>query len=95
MRHKDLSDILEEKLIKSHGFRTFWFCILKLFCNDPQVESWTILRQEQSALWTQFFPVSEGTHQRHGLMLLLPEVQQLESKLEELLPQLVPGHLIP
>jgi hypothetical protein len=51
-----------------------------------------VTRQEKSALWTQFFPVSrEKTHQRHGLMALLPEVQQLESGLEELLPQLVPG----
>eukprot|EP00438_Fugacium_kawagutii_P018976 Skav203842 [mRNA] locus=scaffold5703:29462:30536:+ [translate_table: standard] len=39
--------------------------------------------QETSATWTQFFPVREGeTHQRHGLMLLLPELQQMESTLE-------------
>eukprot|EP00435_Cladocopium_sp_Y103_P001897 s859_g1.t1 len=50
-----------------------------------------VVIQDKSALWTQFFPVSvEGeTHKRHGLMLLLPEVQHLESTLEELLPQLV------
>ena len=63
-----------------------WCAMLSSFCWKLDV-----VLQEKSALWTQFFPVSaDEMHKRHGMMLLLPEVQQMESTLEELLPQLVP-----
>eukprot|EP00913_Durusdinium_trenchii_P034537 g32310.t1 len=36
-----------------------------------------------SAVWTQFFPVEKAeVHQRHGQILVVPSVQQLESFLD-------------
>ncbi|CAK9065853.1 Acetyl-CoA carboxylase (ACC) [Includes: Biotin carboxylase], partial [Durusdinium trenchii] len=44
--------------------------------------------QEKSALWTQFFPVDTEVHNRHGLMLVLPDLEHMEGALDQRLPEL-------
>jgi len=46
---------------------------------------------DKGATWTQFFPVATQQHNRHGL-LLLSDLQQMESCLDDKLPELVALH---